>query len=210
MDWAMSESSLGLDFEKSPLYLAYRLVEEGKIDPWDVDLEKLINSYLEEIRRIELKDLRVPAKVVAFATFLIKKQLEILFPKPPRPRVRKRITLQEIEREFEETAVEEIVETAKRRVSKRKNTSKRRVKKETPPLEPPLHKAKLEEVLEYLLNLLEELEEEKRFPFSGFATKNDYVAKLWGLLNLTYEGKLEMEQETPFGEIFFWKPKGEK
>ena len=206
----MSESSLGIDFEKSPLYLAYKLVEEGKIDPWDVDLEKLINSYLEEIRRIELRDLRVPAKVVAFATFLIKKQLEILFPKPPRPRVKRKITLQEIEQEFEATAVEEIVETAKRRVSKKRNSTKRKIKKEPLPLEPPLHKAKLEEVLEYLLNLLEELEEERKVPFSGFATKEDYVAKLWGLLNLTYEGKVDMEQETPFGEIYFWKPKGEK
>ena len=203
-------TDIGVDFEKSPLYLAYKLVEEGKIDPWDVDLEKLINSYLEEIKRIELRDLRVPAKVVAFATFLIKKQLEILFPKPPRPRVRKKITLQEIEQEFEATAVEEIVETAKRRVSKKRSSSKRKTKRETLPLEPPLHKAKLEEVLEYLLNLLEELEEEKRVPFSGFATKNDYVAKLWGLLNLTYEGKMDMKQETPFGEIYFWKPKMEE
>jgi chromatin segregation and condensation protein Rec8/ScpA/Scc1 (kleisin family) len=31
------------------------------------------------------------------------------------------------------------------------------------------------------------------------------VAKLWGLLNLSYEGKVVLEQETPFGEIFFSK-----
>ncbi len=193
-------------FEKSPLYLAYRLVEEGKIDPWDVDLERLINEYLETIRRIELTDLRVPAKVVAFATFLIKKQLEILFPKPPRPRVRKKITLKEIEEEFSEVGGE-IVETVKRKMSRSGSAAR---KKKTPKrsreeIKPPLHRAKLEDALEYLLSLLERLEENEKVPFSRFAGKNDYVAKLWALLSLTNEGKLDMEQHEPFGEIYFWK-----
>jgi len=187
------------DFEGSPLYLAYRLVEEGKIDPWDVDLEKLINSYLEEIRKIELRDLRVPAKVVAFATFLIKKQLEILFPKPPRKRKRK-ITLEEIEREFEETSVEEIVETVKRKTKKSPKRVKRR-REEKEAKTPPLHRVKLEEVLDYLLNLLKELKEGEPQPFSSYATKEDYVAKLWGLLNLAYEGKVELLQKGD--EIYF-------
>ena len=190
-------------FEKSPLYLAYKLVEEGKIDPWDVDLEKLINEYLEEIRRIELKDLRVPAKVVAFATFLIKKQLQILFPKPPRRRERRKITLEEIEREFEETSVEELIKLQPKRRATKKNT--KRVKRKKELLPPPLHKAKLEEVLQYLIELLETLAEGEKVSFNHLATKNDYVAKLWGLLNLSYEGKVVMEQKEPFGEIFFSK-----
>ena len=188
------------NFEGSPLYLAYRLVEEGKIDPWDVDLEKLINSYLEEIRRIELQDLRVPAKIVAFATFLIKKQLEILFPKPPRKRTKK-ITLKEIEREFEETSIEELVETARRKARKTKRVKRKIERKEAE--SPPLHKAKLEEVLDYLLKLLDSLKEGELKPFSAYATKNDYVAKLLGLLNLAYEGKVELLQEG--NEIYFGK-----
>jgi segregation and condensation protein A len=190
------------EFEKSPLYLAYRLVEEGKIDPWDVDLERLINEYLEEIRRIELRDLRVPARVVAFATFLIKKQLEIIFPKPPRVR-RKRITLEEIEREFESTPVEELVEIKpKRKTAGRKNSKGAKREKILPP--PPLHRATLEEVLEYLVELLKRLNGE-RVPFSRIATKNDFVAKFWGLLNLANEGKVNLFQESAFGEIYFSK-----
>jgi len=178
-------------------------VEEGKIDPWDVDLEKLINEYLREIREIELRDLRVPAKVVAFATFLIKKQLEILFPKPPRPRRKPKITLKEIEREFEETSVEELIKLKPRRRVSKKSTKEVKRKKELLP--PPLHKAKLEEVLRQLIELLERLTEGEKVAFSRFANKNDYVAKLWGLLNLSYEGKVVLEQESPFGEIFFSK-----
>jgi len=191
-------------FEQSPLYLAYKLVEEGKIDPWDVDLEKLIKEYLEEIKRIELKDLRVPAKVVAFATFLVKKQLEILFPKPPKPRNRRKITLKEIEEEFEKTSVEELVQSIPRKVVRRRKTSKSEGgKKERTPVAPPLHKAKLEEVLNELIALLQRLRKEEKIPFSRYATKNDYVAKLWGLLNLAYDGKAVLQQNEPFGEIYF-------
>jgi segregation and condensation protein A len=192
------------NFESSPLYLAYKLVEEGKIDPWDVDLEKLLNAYLEEIRRRQILDLRIPARIVAFATYLVKKQLEILFPKPPRPKTPRKVTLKEIEEEFESFEVEQLIEEKPKKVVKRKSTTKR-AKKEKPKLEPPLHKAKLEEVLEYLLQLLEEIEPNRKMDFFSFATKGDYVAKLLALLNLTYEGKVDMEQEKPFGNIYFWK-----
>ena len=190
------------NFERTPLYLAYRLVEEGKIDPWDVDLERLINSYLEEIRRIELRDLRVPALLLAFATFLIKKQLEILFPKPPRRRERRKITLKEIEREFSQTSPREIILTARRKIKRSRTLKGKRVKSE-PPASAPLHKALLEEVLPSLLALVEELKEGQKLPFREFAGKKDYVAKFWGLLNLAYEGKVDLIQEG--GQIYFGK-----
>lgn len=190
------------NFEKTPLYLAYRLVEEGKIDPWDVDLERLINSYLEEIRRIELRDLRVPALLLAFATFLIKKQLEILFPKPPRRRERRKITLKEIEREFSQTSPREIILTARRKLKKHRTTKRKRNKEEPSP-SAPLHRALLEEVLPSLFYLVEELKEGQKVPFREFASKKDYVAKFWGLLNLAYEGKVDLIQEG--GQIYFGK-----
>jgi chromatin segregation and condensation protein Rec8/ScpA/Scc1 (kleisin family) len=47
------------------------------------------------------------------------------------------------------------------------------------------------------------LRKEEKIPFSRYATKNDYVAKLWGLLNLAYDGKAVLQQNEPFGEIYF-------
>jgi len=195
--------------EEKPLYLAYRLVEEGKIDPWDVDIEKLLKEYLELIKHAELNDLTVPAKVVAFATFLLKKQLEILFPKPPRPKVQKKVTLKEIEEEFFQIELDELIQAVEgdkkklQKKVKKKSSSKKRAKKELQP--PPLHKATLEQVIDYLLKLLEDLKEKQKVAFSRIASKNDYVAKLWGLLNLANEGKVELFQEKPFGEIYFFK-----
>ena len=200
--------------EEKPLYLAYKLVEEKKIDPWDVDIEKLLKEYLEIIKQVELHDLRIPAKVVAFATFLLKKQLEILFPKPPRPKNPKKITLQEIAEEFSQIELDDLIQEVekeknkilKKRDSKKKSgTGKGKKKSKKQPLEPPLHKATLEEVLEYLLELLNNLKLGEKLSFFKIATKDDYVAKLWGLLNLANEGRIEMEQEKPFEDIFFKK-----
>jgi len=200
--------------EEKPLYLAYKLVEEKKIDPWDVDVEKLLKEYLELLRQVELLDLRIPAKVVAFATFLLKKQLEILFPKPPRPKVKRKVTLQEIEQEFFQIELDELIQEVEeqnknlKKVRKKspkrgmKSKGTKRGKKNEPP---PLHKATLEEVLSYLLELLQRLSFEETVAFSKIATKNDYVAKFWGLLNLANEGKIDLFQKTPFGEIWFRK-----
>ncbi|MCS7278104.1 MAG: segregation/condensation protein A, partial [Aquificaceae bacterium] len=66
--------------EEHPFALAHRLVEEGKLDPWDVDISALVRAYMEEISRLELLDLRVPARAVLAASFLLKKQAEVLFP----------------------------------------------------------------------------------------------------------------------------------
>ena len=37
--------------EEHPFALAYRLVEEGKLDPWDVDICARAMAYMEEIIR---------------------------------------------------------------------------------------------------------------------------------------------------------------
>jgi condensin subunit ScpA len=37
--------------EEHPFAIAYRLVEEGKLDPWNVDIAQLANLYIQEIRK---------------------------------------------------------------------------------------------------------------------------------------------------------------
>lgn len=58
--------------EEHPFAIAYRLVEEGKLDPWNVDIAQLANLYIQEIRKMELLDLRVPARALSAAVFLLK------------------------------------------------------------------------------------------------------------------------------------------
>jgi len=93
--------------EDHPFALVVPLIEEGKLDPWKVDIVELANLYIEELRRRETLDLRVPARAVVAASFLLRKKVEVLFPKPERKaRRRKDYTLEEIVEMFEEESGE--------------------------------------------------------------------------------------------------------
>jgi len=50
------------------------------LDPWDVDLIKLTNSFLKYIEGMEMLDFRIPAKVVVVAAILLKLKTEIVWP----------------------------------------------------------------------------------------------------------------------------------
>ncbi|HCO39209.1 MAG TPA: chromosome segregation protein ScpA, partial [Aquificaceae bacterium] len=143
--------------EEHPFALAYRLVEEGKLDPWDVDICALAKAYMEEIKRHELLDLRVPARALLAASFLLKKQAEVLFPEPKQKRERKRITLEEIVEQFEsqqEEIIEDLtdrLEKAKKVIRKVKVSVKRRRERKFP-----IHISKFEDALQELKNLFKE------------------------------------------------------
>jgi len=56
------------------------IVTMEDLDPWDVDLTKLTNKFLEYIETIEMLDFRIPAKVVLVASILLKLKTEITWP----------------------------------------------------------------------------------------------------------------------------------
>jgi len=102
---------MSVDFklpEDHPFSLLIPLVEEGKIDPWSIDIANLAQLYIEQIRNMELLDMRIPANALSAATFLFKKKLEILFPKPKIHR--QRLTLKELVQMYDESQTEPIDE----------------------------------------------------------------------------------------------------
>lgn len=54
-----------------PIHELVDLVRDHKIDPWDVDIEKLTSVYLEKIRLMKELDIRVPARVLLSAALLL-------------------------------------------------------------------------------------------------------------------------------------------
>lgn len=60
--------------------LIYNIVTIENLDPWDVDLVKLTNSFLEYTRGMRILDFRIPAKVILVAAILLKLKSEILHP----------------------------------------------------------------------------------------------------------------------------------
>ncbi len=189
--------------EDHPFVLAYRLVEEGKLDPWDVDISALAKAYMEEIRRLELLDLRVPARALLAASFLLKKQAEVLFPEPKQKRERKKITLKEIVEQFEsqqEEMVEELterIEKVKKLLKKKtltKGKSKRRRERKFP-----IHISKFEDALDELKNLFKK--KGMVFSFYQLIAGKSLVPYLMALMVLYQEEMIDLYQEKPYGDL---------
>lgn len=185
--------------EDHPFSLILPLVEEGKIDPWSVDIEALTKIYLEEIKKIELLDMRVPAKVVSAASFLLRKKVEVLFPKPPRT-YQRNVSLKDIIKEFEEESLEEPLKEPNIEKQKivRKHYEKKSLKKAKRVI--PIHKSILPEVIRSLQELFKALPK-KEISYSEIKSKDIYIQQFIALMFLNYDNLIEINQDMPFGDI---------
>jgi len=189
-----------------PFSLIVPLIEEGKLDPWEVDIVELANLYLEELRKREINDLRIPARAIVAAAFLLRKKVEVLFPRPPRKPRQRKYTLGEIIDMFEEEypQVEEELKENTRKIRKavkrrKRSSSTKRRRKEGKDV--PLHVAKFEDVLKDLWEFFRGMDVGTRIKFFTFLSRKDLVPQLMALLHLDYEGKVRLYQEEPFGDI---------
>jgi len=66
--------------EQSWEELIYNIVSYEGLDPWNVDIIKLTNSFLKYIEKMKTLDFRIPAKVVLVAAILLKLKSEVLSP----------------------------------------------------------------------------------------------------------------------------------
>ncbi len=188
-----------------PFALVVPLIEEGKLDPWKVDIVELANMYIEELRRREVLDLRIPARAVVAASFLLKKKVEVLFPKPERkPRQRRDYTLQEIVEMFDEESrevEEELTDNLEkvRRIFRKRSGNGKRPRRRTRII--PLHISRFEDVLREMWELFKRMDVGKRIEFFTFLDKVNFVPQFMALMYLYYEGKIDLHQERPFGDI---------
>ncbi|RUM31322.1 MAG: segregation/condensation protein A [Aquifex sp.] len=90
----------------SPYELVLKEVEEGKLNPFDVDLEYLIGLFEEKAKELEDREFFIEAGVfLMVATRLLKLKLKTIFPEPKREK--RKITVEEVKEVIEE-AEEEI------------------------------------------------------------------------------------------------------
>jgi len=66
--------------EESWEELIYNIVSYEDLDPWDIDIIKLTDSFLKYIEGLKTLDFRIPAKVVLVAAILLKLKSDILSP----------------------------------------------------------------------------------------------------------------------------------
>ncbi len=58
--------------------LLYELVETNKLDPWDIDIVKVVDGYVSLVRQMKVMDLRLPANIILAAAILLRLKSDTL------------------------------------------------------------------------------------------------------------------------------------
>lgn len=219
--------------EESWEQLIYNIVSYEGLDPWDVDIIKLTNSFLNYVEKLKTIDFRIPAKVVLVAAILLKLKSKILSPikgEDTNYYVPDGVTTDEFEQINEELSklslkapierhvkrkvtLDELVESLRKamKVKEKKDNIRRKIGKR-------LRKEIGEEVdIEIRINelvtkidsLLLKLKTDK-VEFSEIVNewnRNQIVKHFMPMLYLSSMGKIKTEQEKFFKEIFISRKK---
>ena len=61
------------DFEfGEPAEVLVELARRGDIDPWDIDIARTTEKFLQYIDSLEKRDLRIPARTLLYASILLR------------------------------------------------------------------------------------------------------------------------------------------
>ena len=91
----------------SPYELALKEIEEGKVNPFDVDLEYLIEIFQEKAKELQGREYFIEAGLfLQAASKLLKLKVQTIFPEPKKEK--RKITIKEVKEVLEEVESEEI------------------------------------------------------------------------------------------------------
>ncbi len=220
--------------------IIYELVRSEEMDPWDINITLLTQKYMDMLRSLKEHDFRVSGKVLLAAAILLKlksnklvgddlseldrlligveeemedlgfdehgevqklTEIPALIPRTPQPRKRK-------------VSIFDLVEALERALE----VKKRRLLNSIPPLnlEAPKKKKDITEIIRevygrirlfFVTALKEKLTFKKLLPSES---REDKVHTFIPLLYLAQQSKIELVQETPFGEIEIMMKKKEE
>ncbi len=190
--------------QKHPFEIVLKLIINGDIDPWKVDIVELADKYLQEIKNMHIPDLRTASRILSAAALLLKMKAEALGideeeekEKISRNRVfgiKRFYTVDEIAHVLKKY-VAPVIEFKPKKTYKRKKGYTRKKKQ----IEIPLFHATLEETIEYLEKYLKDIN--GYITLSQLDVKNKAQAFV-ALLFLHYDKKITIYQEEDFGEIY--------
>lgn len=70
IDWNLLDIS---EFETyEPLGILVELTQQGKIDPWDIDIVELTDSFLRRIEELQKMDLRISSRTLLYSSILLR------------------------------------------------------------------------------------------------------------------------------------------
>jgi segregation and condensation protein A len=77
IDWNLLDVS---EFDTSePLGILVELVRGGKIDPWDVDIVQLTDSFLRRVEELKKMDLRISSRTLLYSAILLRMKSSEIF-----------------------------------------------------------------------------------------------------------------------------------
>ncbi len=196
--------------------LLTELVEKEKLDPWNIDIVEVVDSYIAAVKELKVMDLRVPANIILAASILLRMKSNMLSfaPEPEmldeptegrvaplveelalrlRPPVKRRMTLNELIEALDEAI---------------KITEVRGAKTKQAPLEVPIfvRQVNIEEDMENVYGHIKKHADKEDMTTLSYlldAVKmDDYLLGLFiPLLFLANKGRVTLIQEKFFQEV---------
>ncbi len=210
------EPSLGLEIS-DPAEVLVELARRGELDPWDVDIVKTTERFLEYVESLERRDLRIPARTLLYAAILLrmksdameeadKEQEEVeeipegestsyTLPQPPvRRRTKRPVTLDEL-----------IAELKKAEMIGRKRTIRQRVVEQEEEILDLSHEEGVEDRIKMLSPAIDEMLG-MRDKVELREIEGDRIMNYLALLFMAQRRLVWLEQERLFGDLFITKP----
>jgi len=210
-----------------PFQILLGLVQEHKLDPWDVDIEKLAGVYLQRVQEMQEFDLRVSGRTLLSASVLLRMKSDFVL--NGRGGSAAEDELEEVfDLDLPELGQVTIVQRSPRKISLLDLLGSLQDALKDIPARKPLQRRKLEKIMqtlsEYHINIeryLDELYQRikslgasgQEVPLSALVLERTRLAvarTLLLLLFLSIQGKVVLQQPEPFGEIFASVPAGEE
>jgi len=188
-----------------------KLVEEANLDPWDIDITKLTELFLDYLQTLRRFDFRIPARFILIAAILLRMKCEVVKLKeekekkaekididvpllqPPVTRIpKRRVTLNELV-----AALQKAIE-----FQERKRQRKLAMRKAVEALI-----TKEEDIETRMKKLHETIKRERVSKFSQLLSaweREEIVSKFTPLLYLINNELIKCEQPEAFGEIFIY------
>ncbi len=188
-----------------------KIIEEEKLDPWDIDIVKLVDAFFKYLRTMKEFDFRIPARFILVAAILLRMKCEFTRAEPKQkeekvPDINPNVPLLEmpiIRRPKKKITVTELVTALKKVMDfeERKRVKKLAVRKAVEVL----LTEETEDIRKRMEKILMEIETKNIETFSqlvGEWTRENITRKFVPLLHLSNEGYVSCEQPEEFGEIF--------
>lgn len=207
-----------------PAEVLVELAKRGEIDPWDIDIARATEKFLEYIDSLEKRDLRIPARTLLYASILLRMKSDSVegpreeeplpeielgeeafeeeeeikgLPRPPVRRHTKRpVTLDELIAELKKAEM----------VGRRKAMRERWPAPEEKALDLS-HEEGIEDRIKVLGPFLDDMftaQKKKIVPF-GEIKEGERVMNYVSLLFMAQRKQVWLEQEEMFGELFIRK-----